>query len=81
MVANMLTATQCRMARSALRWTLQELADKAGVSRATLTRFEAEQGTPINATLRAVRQELEAAGVEFLPDGGVRLREQPAEAS
>jgi transcriptional regulator with XRE-family HTH domain len=71
----MLTAAQCRMARSALRWTLQEVADKAGVSRATLTRFEAEQGTPIAATLKVVRQAFETAGIEFRPDGCVRLRE------
>jgi len=70
------------MARAALRWTLQELADRAGVSRATLTRFESEQGSPIGATLTVVRQALEAAGVEFI-DGdapGVRLRSSPRAA-
>ena len=75
-----LTAAQCRMARSALRWTAQDLARKSGVSRTTVARFEVEQVEPNPATLIVLRQALEAAGIEFLP-GGVRLREQPAEAS
>ncbi len=76
-----LSAAQCRMARSALRMTAHELATKAGVNRVTVARFELEQASPNPATLKVLRDALEAAGVEFLPGGGVRLREQPAEAS
>ena len=70
-----LTSAQCRMARSAIRWTAQDLAKKAGVSRTTVARFELEQVEPNPATLTVMRQAFEAAGVEFRPDGSVRLRE------
>jgi transcriptional regulator with XRE-family HTH domain len=77
----LLTPAQCRMARSALRWTAQDLAQRSHVSRTTVARFEVEQVEPNPATLIVLRQALEAASVEFLPGGAVRLREQPAEAS
>ncbi len=79
----MITAAQCRMARAALRWDIQELATRASIGRMTVSRFEAEQGTPTRATLRLIRDAFEAAGVVFT-DGdepGVRLRSrEPAEA-
>ena len=74
----MLTASQCRMARSALRWTAQDLADRARVSRNTINSFELERTEPNPATLTVIRQAFEAAGVEFIP-GGARLHEQPTE--
>jgi transcriptional regulator with XRE-family HTH domain len=69
----MITPTQCRMARSALRWTLDELAQRAGISRLTASRVELGQVTPNPATLTVIRQAFEAAGIEFKPDGSVRL--------
>jgi transcriptional regulator with XRE-family HTH domain len=77
----MMTSTQCKMARVALGWTLQDLADAAQVGLATVNRFETQQAVPRRATLAAIERALEAAGIEFLPGGGVRPREQPAEAS
>ena len=72
---------QCRMARAALGWSVRELAAKAEVGATTVVRFELEQAKPIPATLKALRGALEAGGIEFLPDDGVRRRrEQPAEA-
>jgi transcriptional regulator with XRE-family HTH domain len=62
------------MARAALRWTLEDVALRAGVNRMTVSRFEIEQGTPIPVTLAAIRQAFEQAGIEFIPSG-VRLRE------
>jgi transcriptional regulator with XRE-family HTH domain len=76
----MFTPSQCRMARAALRWTLDDVAGRAHVSRATVSRFEIEQVEPNAATRAVIRQAFEAAGVEFRPDGSVRLREA-AEAS
>ena len=35
-----MTPTQSRMARAALKWSLSDLADAAGVGRATAARFE-----------------------------------------
>ena len=67
------------MARSALGWSIQNLADQSLVSVRTIKRVENEDGlqslTPAN--LKLIRETLEAAGVEFIGspgDGpGVRL--------
>ena len=76
----MITSDQIRAARSLLRWTGKELAEKSGVGFSTLMRLETEVGVP-NAqakTLEALRRALEEAGVEFIgtPDSqaGVRWR-------
>jgi transcriptional regulator with XRE-family HTH domain len=73
----MITGTQLRMARSALKWGVRELAAKAQVSPATITRIEADN--PANAaTLQALRTALENGGIEFIPENGggpgVRLK-------
>ncbi len=76
----MITSDQIRAARSFLRWTGKELAEKSGVGFSTLMRLEAEDGVP-NAqakTLESLRKAFEDAGVEFIgsPDSqaGVRWR-------
>ena len=73
----MITGTQLRMARAALKVGVRDLAERAKVSPATITRIEADQ--PAHAsTLSAIRGALEAAGVEFIAENGggagVRLR-------
>jgi transcriptional regulator with XRE-family HTH domain len=55
-----------------LRVSVRELAAKAGVSVDTVTRLE-YGGALMPRTLAAVQQALEAAGIEFLPEDGVRL--------
>ena len=56
---------QCRMARSGLRWTLDDLAARSGRSRRTVARFEL--GGRVNAeTVDALRKALESAGAEFV---------------
>jgi DNA-binding XRE family transcriptional regulator len=68
-----LDATQCKMARAALRIGMRELAARALVSPDTL--FRLEKGQRLHQrTVIAVREALQDAGVELLPDGGVRLR-------
>lgn len=73
-----LTPAQCRAARGLVNWSQTRLAEEAGVSRATVTSFEAEKRVPIGNNLDAIRSALEAAGVEFIPENGggagVRLR-------
>ena len=68
------------MARTALRLTAQELAEKSGVSWATIQRMEATDGTPAALTknLEAVQKALEALGVAFTNDDepGVKLRKR-----
>ena len=70
------------MARAAMRWTLDDVARRAGVGRATVSRFEVEQVEPNLSTETMIRQTFERAGVEFI-DGdapGVRLHSPPRAA-
>ena len=64
----MLTGTQIRMARAALKWSLQELAACSNVHFATVQRAEQADGIPHMrvATLFAIKSAFEAAGCEFL---------------
>lgn len=67
------------MARSGLRWSLDDLAQQSGVSRRTIARFEL--GGRVGAqSIDALRRTLEAAGAEFLDNGdaiGVLLNAGP----
>jgi transcriptional regulator with XRE-family HTH domain len=76
-VKKMLTGFQIRAARAGLNITARQLADQAGVSLPTIQRFEKVDGVPPSrsSTLLDVQNALEAAGIEFLPGNGVRLRE------
>jgi transcriptional regulator with XRE-family HTH domain len=56
-----------------LRLTVQQVAEAAQVAPNTVVRFEADKGVNM-ATIGAIERALEAAGVEFLPENGVRLR-------
>ena len=70
----MITDAQSRMARAAVRWSVRDLARHAEVSAATVNRFEMGRAEANRATVAAIERALEAAGVEFLPDNGVRLK-------
>ncbi len=72
-------ASQCRMARAALEFTVQELAEKAGVPKDRILGVEAGEKIK-SGTVAKVQAALEAAGVEFTRDGfpGVRLHESGA---
>ena len=75
----MLTGSQIRAARHALRWSVSELADKSKVSTSTIKRLEAADGLPnsTKANMSAVIACLEAGGIEFIgtPDDrpGIRI--------
>lgn len=75
-----LTGLQIRMARSALRWSVRELAERSAVSTSTIARAEAGDGIPntTRANITALRRVFEDAGAEFLGTAddapGVRLR-------
>jgi transcriptional regulator with XRE-family HTH domain len=77
-----LRPAQVRMARGALRWSLAELAERAGVDRNLLAEFEAEE-LSVADRLSGVRATLEEAGVEFIDENGggpgVRLRKRAAD--
>jgi transcriptional regulator with XRE-family HTH domain len=71
-----ITPEQIRAARALLRLEQADLAHRAHVSVVTIRRLEAADGservTPI--TVEGVRQALEQAGAEFIPDGVRRRR-------
>lgn len=69
---------QVRMARAALNWSLQQLADASGVHRNTISNFETGKFAGEASKLAALQAALEAAGVIFVEENGegpgVRLR-------
>jgi len=69
---------QCRAARALLNLEQSDVAERAGIARATLIDFEKGQRAPRPATVAAIRAALEGAGVQFIdPNGGgagVRLK-------
>jgi DNA-binding Xre family transcriptional regulator len=76
----LITTSQIRAARALIRWSANDLSNKAGIGISTIKRLEVMNGVPdINiSTMVAIQVALEAAGIEFIgsPDDrpGVRLR-------
>jgi transcriptional regulator with XRE-family HTH domain len=70
-----MTPAQCRAARTILKLEVRELADLANVSTSSVVRLERGEAL-LARTINAVRGALEASGVEFAADGGVKLAEK-----
>ena len=74
-----LTAHQIKAARGALGWSVQDLADRAGVGTATISRYELANAVPKTrkGNLEKIRATFETAGIEFIgsPDDrpGIRI--------
>lgn len=66
----MITPEQCRMARSALRIGVRDLAGMSGVTFATISRFETGASGGRASTRHKLQSALEAAGIEFIPENG-----------
>ncbi len=67
----MISGAQIRMARGAMRWSVQELSEASGVSTSTIKRMElhdGETGSTV-ANLRAVQAAFERNGVVFVFEG------------
>ncbi|MER9248369.1 helix-turn-helix domain-containing protein [Mesorhizobium sp. M0074] len=77
MTYSKISAAQCRGARAMLGISQRELADAAKVSRPTVVDFERGARVPHPNNMAAIRQALEVAGIEFIPENsggpGVRL--------
>ncbi len=74
-----ITPSLCRAARALLDWTQADLAEAVGLAPETITRFERGGRPPHPNNLVAIREALEAAGIEFLPETktkgpGLRVR-------
>lgn len=74
-----LTPAQCRAARGFLNWTLADLAEASGISRASLNAFERGNSNMKADTMAAIHLALEKAGIEFTDEPGVRLKAQKLE--
>jgi DNA-binding XRE family transcriptional regulator len=64
----MMDATQCRMARAGLGWTLDDLAKASSVNRRTILNFE-NDGPAAAASLAKLREAFESEGVVFIARG------------
>lgn len=77
-----MTPSQCRAGRALLGLEQGEVADAAGIARATLIDFEQGHRSPRPATVAAIKAALEAAGIEFIAENGggagVRLKKPNA---
>ena len=75
----MVTGNQLRIARFALRWSVQRLSEETGVPLRTVKRIEAKDSIPSTSasTVHTLQTALEAAGIEFIgtPDDrpGIRI--------
>lgn len=59
----LITPAQCRAARAALGWSQDQLAERAGVSRAMLTGLESGKRTSLLSTMRSIVAVLSEAGI------------------
>ncbi|WP_240796805.1 helix-turn-helix transcriptional regulator [Terasakiella sp. SH-1] len=79
----MINKEQVKMARAALSWGVRELAEKAGTTANTVSRFENGADAKVS-TLEGIQVALESAGIVFIENGaqsleggiGIRLKEK-----
>lgn len=77
-------ATAIRIARHALGWTQDELANQSGVSPVTIARMEAAMTSPTISTMLKLQQVISKSGIHITinePDGGFTLRVFPSALS
>jgi transcriptional regulator with XRE-family HTH domain len=70
----MISAAQCRCARTLLRWSVSKLASAASISESAIDDFELERRQPTAIVTEAIRRAFEDVGVVFLPQDDVQLR-------
>jgi transcriptional regulator with XRE-family HTH domain len=70
----MIEPKQIRAARALLDWTRDDLARASGVSVPALGQIEGENRAPRTASLDKIKAALEAAGILFTDNSGVKLR-------
>lgn len=71
----MISARQIRAARALLDWPQETLAEKSGVTDKTISNIEKGKTEARGDTARAIQEALENYGVEFLPNDGVRMKD------
>jgi len=63
------------MARAALNWTVRDLAEATGLHRNTISNIEVGRYAGNLDSLSLIEEVLRSAGIEFMPENGVRLGE------
>jgi transcriptional regulator with XRE-family HTH domain len=63
------------MARAALNWTVRDLAQATGLHRNTITNIELGRYAGNKDSIALIEAVFRRAGVEFLPENGVRFYE------
>jgi|JI10StandDraft_1071094.scaffolds.fasta_scaffold08530_10 transcriptional regulator with XRE-family HTH domain len=71
----MITREQMKAARALLDWSQKDLAEKSGVSEPTIKLIETAKIHSKPDTLQQIQEAIEVAGIEFLPQKGVRFRD------
>lgn len=69
----MITAPQCRSARTLLGWSVNKLSSAASVPESVIDDFELERRSPDAATLDAIERAFTNVGVLFLPGDDVEI--------
>ena len=65
----MIDHSKMKAARALLGWSQADLAERAGLTQATVANIETGKHQPSKATLSALTHALQAAGIEFTHDG------------
>lgn len=68
-----ISTAQIRGARGLLNWSQQDLSERTDISATSIGSIENGISTPRESTLTAIRKAFEDAGIEFLPNDGVRF--------
>src|SRR5471030_1028116 len=77
-MSELLLPEQVKAARALLAWSQQELAAKARVATSTIADFERGVRTPMANNAQAIRDVLEAEGLQFIAGGVVEKSRLPA---
>jgi predicted transcriptional regulator len=65
---------QLRGARAMLEWSSETLAQRARVHRRTIRKLERGEVIPQRATIERIVAAIKSGGLDFIEDGGVRLK-------
>ena len=70
----MIEPRQIRAARALLNWSQDDLASASGIARSSIKNIENDITTARKDTICDIQTAFEAAGIEFIPGSGVRLK-------
>tara|TARA_Y100000389_G_C17133417_1_gene351364 strand:- start:341 stop:580 length:240 start_codon:yes stop_codon:yes gene_type:complete len=69
-----ITISQSKAARSFLNWNQQDLADKVGCAKKTITDFEKGNREPQPRTIKEIKRVFEENGIKFINNGEIGVK-------